>query len=380
MLAAIMTSAKRRILFLITTSDWGGAQSFVCRMAAEAKRAGHDVMVAAGGNGELGKRCADAGVHFEQLETLRRELSPLHDLAAIHEIRKIIRGYKPDVVHLNSSKMGVVGSIAASIEHVSRIIYRIGGWAFLEDVPSWKRATYLWSEKLTASHKDVIVTVHPGDEEEAKRHNIRPKDRVITIPNGLDLSSFDKKLLDRDSARKELGLGPTETVIGTVANFYPPKDLPRYLASMAPLLTSTNLRLVIIGDGPERNAVEQAIQENDLTNHVMLAGRRSDSATLLRAFDLFVLPSSKEGMPWSLLEAMAAGLPCVATDVGACRWMLEPDTGIIVPPKNGEAMRNAIQSLLTDEQKRAALGAAARHAVETRFRWEDAVRQTLALL
>jgi glycosyltransferase involved in cell wall biosynthesis len=374
-----MPSAKRRILFLITISDWGGAQSFVCRMAAEAKRAGHDVMIAAGGDGELFARGAAEGIHVVRLKMLRRELSPLHDLAAIHEIRTVIRDYKPDVVHLNSSKMSVVGSIAASIEHVPRIIYRIGGWAFLEDLPSWKRQIYLWSEKLTAHRKDIIVTVHPGDEEEANRHNIRPKDRVVTIANGLDLPSFDAALLDRAGAREKLGLRATDIVIGTVANFYPPKDLPHYLASIAPVLTSTNLRAVIIGDGPERNAITNAIHANNLADHVILAGRRDDSTALLRAFDLFILPSSKEGMPWSLLEAMAARLPCIATDVGACRWMLEPNAGIIVPPKNADAMRHAIMSLVSDTQRQTALGDAARIAVETRFRWENVVRQTLAL-
>lgn len=379
MLAAIMLSAKRRILFLITTADWGGAQSFVQRMAVEAKKAGHDVMVAAGGTGELYERCKASGIHIEKLEMLKRELSPIHDLAAIHEIRRIIRDYKPDIVHLNSSKMGVVGSIAASIEHVPRIIYRIGGWAFLEDVSVLKKLLYLWSEKLTAHNKDVIVTVHPGDEAEAKRQNIKPKDRVVTIANGLDLATFDAKLHARDDARKTLHLGQDEMVIGTLANFYSPKNLPFYLETIAPLLEQQNLKLVLIGDGPDRAMIEHTIQKLNIAQRVILAGRRDDASCLLRAFDLFVLPSSKEGMPWSLLEAMAAGLPCIATDVGACKWMLEPDAGLIVPPKDGEAMRNAILSLAQDKQKRAALGEAARYAVESRFRWENVVRETLAL-
>jgi glycosyltransferase involved in cell wall biosynthesis len=379
MLAIIMGSAKRRILFLITTSDWGGAQFFVLEAARAAKDAGHTVMVAAGGTGELETRSETRGIHFRHLDMMRRELSPLHDLAAIYELRRLIKEFKPDVVHLNSSKMGVVGSIAASLEHVSRIIYRIGGWSFLEDVSTWKRLVYLWSEKLTAAKKDVIVTVHPGDEEEAKRKGIRPKDRIVTIPNGIDLTQFDAEILSRDEARNTLGIEGEGIVVGTVANFYAPKNLPAYLTAVAPILTTQNLWLVLMGDGPQRSEIEKTIQRLGIEQRVLITGRRDDAAKLLRAFDLFVLPSSKEGMPWALLEAMAAGLPCIATDVGACRWMFEPDAGVIVPPNDEDAMRNAILSLAHDEQKRTALGSAARHAVESRFRWEDTIEKTLQL-
>ena len=378
-LAAIMAPAKHRILFLITTSDWGGAQFFVHALAKAAKDAGHSVMVAAGGTGELASRCTENGLHFEPLKMMRRELSPIHDLAAMHEIRQIIKDFKPDIVHLNSSKMGVVGSMAASLEHVDRIIYRIGGWSFLEDIPSWKKQLYLWSEKLTAKRKDIIVTVHPGDEAEAKRRGIMPRARLMTIPNGVDLAAFDTRLLSRADARQQLELADDAFVIGTLANFYPPKNLPWALEAFTPVLKEKNVRAVIIGDGPHRRAVEETRRNLNLETTVTLAGRRPDASSLLSAFDLFVLPSSKEGMPWSLLEAMAAGLPCIATDVGACRWMLEPDAGIIVPSGDAEKLREAILSLVNDPEKRNRLGMNARRAVETRFRWEDTLRASLDL-
>lgn len=374
-----MAPAKHRILFLITTSDWGGAQFFVHALAKAAKDAGHSVMVAAGGTGELASRCIENGLHFEPLKMMRRELSPIHDLAAMHEIRQIIKDFKPDIVHLNSSKMGVVGSMAASLEHIDRIIYRIGGWSFLEDISSWKKQLYLWSEKLTAKQKDIIVTVHPGDEAEAKRRGIMPRARLMTIPNGVDLAAFDTRLLSRADARQQLGLADDTFVIGTLANFYPPKNLPWALEALTPVLKEKNVRAVIIGDGPHRRAVEEARRNLNLETTVTLAGRRPDASSLLSAFDLFVLPSSKEGMPWSLLEAMAAGLPCIATDVGACRWMLEPDAGIIVPSGDAEKLREVILSLVNDPEKRKQLGMNARRAVETRFRWEDTLRASLDL-
>ncbi|MFH1078173.1 MAG: glycosyltransferase family 4 protein [Patescibacteria group bacterium] len=374
---------RRRILFLLTSSDWGGVQHFVVSMAEACLRQDMSVMVAAGEDGELGARCAERGIPYAKLATVRRAISPVHDLAAIHEIRDLIRGYRPDVVHLNSSKMGVIGSIAADLEHVPRTVYRIGGWAFLERVGALKRLLYLLSERWTAPKKDIIVTVHPGDEAVATREGICPRHRLVTIPNGIDLAAFDRDLLPRDEARKRLGLPLDATVIGTVANFYPAKNLPWYLEAIS---SSEGLRhaqarnlFVIVGDGPDKALVEAARDRFGLESTVLLPGRRADVRTLFRAFDMFVLPSSKEGMPWALLEAMAAGLPCVATDVGACRWMLGTDAGTVVPSDDATALTDAIKKLVDDPNLRSSLGVAARHTIEEHFRWEASVEATMRL-
>ncbi|MFH2232300.1 MAG: glycosyltransferase family 4 protein [Patescibacteria group bacterium] len=391
-----MHIAKRRILFLITTSDWGGAQNFVFNMAREAKKQGFDVMVAAGESGELGARCEQIGINYRKVKTIKRKLTPFHDLAALYEIRSLIREFRPHIVHLNSSKMGVLGALAANLEKVPRIIYRIGGWAFLEDLGKIKHWIYLWSEKWSAPKKDIIVTVHPGDEELAKKYNFRPRDRIITIPNGIDLAQFDSELLTRDVARQKLDLGVNDLVIGTIANYYPAKNIPWYLECISEIenqkseigqgsrIPNTeyripNVRFVIIGDGPDNNLVRNKYEELNLDNRVILTGRRADARSLLKAFDIFVLPSSKEGMPWTLLEAMAASLPCIATDVGACRWMLEPDAGIVIQSKDKAALLHAINDLISNKEKQELLGETARHAVETRFRWETAARNTLML-
>lgn len=377
-----MESAKPRILFLLTTSDWGGVQLFIHAVAQATKKHGFEVRVAAGGEGALEGRCAEAGLPYTRLQTFRREISPFADLAALHEIRLLMRDFKPDIVHLNSSKMGVIGALAADLEHAPRVIYRIGGWSFLEEIAGWKKLIYRLAEKWTADKKDVIVTVHSGDEKLARREKIKPRGRLITIPNGIDLANFDQNLLGREEARNKLGLKSEELVVGTVANFYPAKNLPAYLATIAPLVPSrNNVRFVVLGDGPERAAIEKRREKLALDERVILAGRREDAARLLSAFDIFVLPSSKEGMPWALLEAMAASLPCIATDVGANRWMLREDreAGVIVPPHDPYALRAALEDLLRSPDKRRRLGEAARHEVETRFRWEGALNATLDL-
>ncbi|MFH1704828.1 MAG: glycosyltransferase family 4 protein [Patescibacteria group bacterium] len=375
-----MPIAKRRILFLITTADWGGAQHFILLAAKEAKKRGYEIRLAAGETGELEARCREAGLNFRRLKTVKRSISPFADLAALYEIRLLIRDFKPDVVHLNSSKMSVVGSMAAQLEKVPLTIYRIGGWAFLEKLGWLKRLIYLKSEQWSASKKDIIVTVHPADEALAKKLHITPRQKIVTIPNGIDLISFDVAALSKSAARQALGLDENKIVIGTTANFYPAKNLPWYLQSLSPLLqANANLENVIIGDGPERARIVDVIKQFGLEKSVRLIGRRDNAGALLKAFDIFCLPSSKEGMPWALLEAMAAGLPCIATDVGACRWMLEPNAGLIIPPNNAGALLESLKVLIANPEERLRLGQAARLAIQTRFRLEDTINKTFEL-
>lgn len=376
-----MDHAKPRVLFLITASEWGGAQNFVFNLAREMTRRNFEILIASGGQGELGQRCAEAQIPCLKLKTVRREISLWRDMAALYEIRGLIRKFKPDAVHLNSSKMSVIGSWAASLEKTPRIVYRIGGWSFLEQGSWLKRKIYLWSEILTAAKKDVIVTVHPTDEALARRHRILPRHQLLTIANGLDLEAFERALLPPEAARDQLGLTPEQIVIGTVANFFPPKNIPWYLKTIARISELPDTaRFVIVGDGPERPLIEKLRRDLNLSRRVILAGRRTDAPSLYRAFDLFVLPSSKEGMPWALLEAMAASRSCIAADVGACRWMLEPDAGSIVPAQNQAALIQTIRSLLTDKTRREQLGKTARQTVAHRFCWQTAVEKTISLL
>lgn len=380
MVAAIMSDAKPRILFLITTADWGGAQSFVHHLAQNAAEHGFAVTVAAGGVGELGARCAANGIPYLSLQKMRREIAPLHELSAIQELRNVIREFKPDVIHLNSSKMGVLGSIAGRWERVPRIIYRIGGWAFLEPIPRWQRWIYRVAEIVSSRWKDVIVTVHPEDEALARQLDITPRETLRTIPNGIDLKQFDQQLLSREEARQRMGYSSDKIVIGTIANAYPSKNLPWYIDAVAPLLaTHPSCRACIIGDGPEQARVCARIATQPHAERYHLLGRTDHAATLLRGFDLFVLPSLKEGMPWVLLEAMSAELPCVATDVGACRWMLGIDGGIIIPVNDEEALRNACERLIADKALRHSYGENARRIVEQRFRWEATRDSSLEL-
>jgi glycosyltransferase involved in cell wall biosynthesis len=365
-------AARPRVLFVITQAEWGGAQVFFLQAAQAAVRRGYDVLMTAGGTGPLEDRCRAANIPYRRLERLKRELSVIDDFAAIQELRGIIREFKPDTVFLNSSKVGVVGSIVAWMSDVKRVVYRIGGWSFLDPVSPMQKFIRRWSEKLTAGLKDVIITVHPGDEAMAKTIGIRPRQQLITIPNGLDVSTFDRSLLAHTDARAELlefnpKIPPDAQILLTVANFYPTKGLGDYLEALSIVCRQhPKIHAIVIGDGELRVELEGKRRTLNLETHVTFAGRQADASRLMDGADLFVLPSRKEGMSWALLEAMASSVPIVATDAGAARWMLG-DAGWIVPPQQPEALARAIDAALNDPQRAALMGMNARKRVETTF-------------
>ncbi|MCE9585926.1 glycosyltransferase family 4 protein [Candidatus Uhrbacteria bacterium] len=356
-----------RIGIVVTQAEQGGVQVFLSQFMIWLKSQNHEVAVFAGSDGWLAERCHEAGIPFILLKHLKRNISPIHDLLAVQELKSELQKFKPDAIHLNSTKTGVIGSISGRLAHIPRIVYRIGGWVFLEELPTWKKVFYKYTEIWTARFKDVIICVHPGDVEAAKTFGIKPKLQLISVPNGIDLPAFESNLLPRNEARRTLALD-SSFIFGTIANFYKPKNLPQYIEACSIVAKQIpSARFVIVGDGEERAIIEETIQTHHLKENVILIGARSDADRLYRAFDAFVLPSSKEGMSWALLRAMASGLPCIATDVGAARWMLQEDAGLVVSTKNTIELAEAMSRLADDVTFRNKLGQNAKEAVRNRF-------------
>ncbi len=379
-----MKNAKR-ILFAITQSEWGGAQSYVLKTAMEARGRGFEVLVAAGGEDELKQRCLEEKIDYRRLRHMRRDISVISDVRAIAELISLFRLWMPSTIYLHSSKAGIVGSIAARLANARRVVYRIGGWSFLDPVSPLRKSIRLWSEKLTARFKDIIIVLHPDDEALAKRHGIIPKERLMMIQNGLDLPSFEWKLLCKKLARARLQSlwargrvngendvahspdSDDSVLVLTIANFFPTKDLLGYLDAVATVHEAhPTARFLIAGDGDEREALEAKRHALGLDDVVSFPGFVNDASTLLSGADMFVLPSAKEGMPWSLLEAMAARVPCIATDVGANAWMIGKN-GWIVPPKHPDLLSEALVKAIQNPSEANRRAEEARKDVELRF-------------
>jgi len=342
----------KKILFLVTQSVWGGAQRYVFDLASHFASRGWDVTVAAGEDpeGELFARLQDTGVHAVYLSRLKRPLSPLNDVAAIAEIYQLCRSIRPQIVHLNSSKSGFLGALAARFARVPKIIYTVHGLVLKEPLAPIIKLIYWLAEWFAGKLRDVTICVSEDDHRAAIRAHIAKPQNIVTIPIGIKEISF----LTRDEARLHLSkkfppLNAAATWIGTIAGLYATKGLDTLLESAKTIIQKNpEFHFLIIGEGPERNKLEQFIAANHLQKNCHLLGHIPDAAVYLKAFDCFALPSLKEGLPYTILEALAAHIPIVATRVGGIPEVMEENAMYrLIDPKDSFALTEVILSVLS---------------------------------
>jgi glycosyltransferase involved in cell wall biosynthesis len=359
--------ARPRVLLLITLAETGGAQQYVAALLPALARE-YDVLVAAHGDGFLGDASRSAGVRYLSLRHVRRPLHPLRDLLGLVELYRLIRRERPAVVHANSSKAGILGRLAAVAARVPVRLFTVHGWAFKAHQGLAARL-YLYADRAMRPLTTTTICVAHGEVEAGIRARTCRPDRTVMIHNGVELD------------RPQRAPGPPRTPVAllSVGRFRPPKDFTTLVHAMAALEPGT-ARLAIAGDGPDRQALEQEIANLHLGETVELLGTRNDVDQLLAAADIFVLSSDSEGLPMSVLEAMAAGLPVIATAVGGIPELVTDErTGVLVPPRDSRALAAAITAIARDPQLRDRLGAAARRRAETEFALETCRRRHLDL-
>ena len=369
---------KKRVLFVITQEEFGGAQRFLYELTIRLDKDRYEILVASGSKEKSGflRSLEQRGIKTKKLKFLRREINPFFDLLAVIELATLIRKFKPDYLHLNSSKAGVLGSIAGFKK--TKIIYRIGGWSFNDPWPWWKKKLFIAAEKTTAGFKDIIVVNNKKDYEQALKLKIKPRKGLRLIHNGID--TLKTEFLSKEEARRKLKASPIDFIIGTIANFYPTKGVEHLIKAVKTLKDNfgkEGFKLLAIGDGQMKKNLESLIRYFKLEKEVVLLGQIPEAQKYMKAFDVFVLPSVKEGFPWVILEAMAAKLPIVATSVGALPEMVEDGkSGILVEPKNPQKLAQAIKYLFENERVRQELGIQAHQTLLFKFPVEKMVRET----
>lgn len=393
---------KTKILFIVTKSEFGGAQRFLYELTNKLNSLEYEISISAGpeGNWTLLKMLEERGFKTFKLKYLKRKVNPFCDLMGLLELILLINRFEPNFVHLNSSKAGILGSLACQILKIlkpdkfknTKVIYRIGGWSFNDPSFGWKRKIWLLAEKITARFKDIIVTVSKKDEIQAKKLGIKPREKIKTIYNGVDIDILEKNFLERKKARlileKEIIKGMifnSNFVVGAIANFYPSKGV-KYLIEGGKFFLENNpefenkVIFLIIGDGMERKSIEELIKINNLENKFILLGEIINAYQYLKAFDVFVLPSIKEGFPWVILEAMAAALPIIATSVGALPEIIKnKKNGILIDPANPEQIAESIKEILENKILRERLSYNAYQTISKKFSLTKMVEETKAL-
>ena len=339
---------------VITRMIVGGAQETVLLAAALADRSRFDPVVITGpqtgSEGSLHGKLHDRGVEVVVLPELVREIAPWRDLRSVPALSAAFRRLGADVVHTNSSKAGIVGRIAARRAGVDRVVHTVHGWPFHDHQRA--AVAHVWKalERRTAPLADRLVVVADADRVKGLAAGIGRPDQYETVRSGLELSLYAADAAVRAAVRAELGLPQDAVVLGAVNRLSQQKDPLSLLRAVAvPLRRNPNARLLLVGDGPLRPAVEALVTELGLSAQVVAVGLRTDVPQLLAAMDVFVSASLWEGLPRTVLQAMATGLPVVATAVdGIIDVVVDGQTGLLAEPGQPAELGAAVLRVLEE--------------------------------
>lgn len=372
---------KIKVLFIITKSNFGGAQRYVYELATGIPKNRFESIVVLGGDGLLVKKLSDAGIRTISLPSLLRDVSPLKDLTSFVTLFKLFKIERPNVVHLNSAKVSGLGAVAARLAGVPCIIFTAHGWAFNEDRPFLSRLIIklLYFITILFSHKTIAVSQAVA--KEAPAYGMRKKIVVIYPPVSQTLN-----ILKKDAARKHF----TEEVsslhndgrlwVGIVAELHKSKGIRYAIEAMRDAELQSKILLVVLGEGHERPFLEKMIQEMNLEKSVFLVGFHENAASLMSAFDISLLPSTTEAFGYVVAEAGLAGLPVLATRVGGISEIIrDSKTGLLIPAHNGNAIKVGLLKLASSPSARALLGTALHKKVISDFSPEEVVHATLTL-
>jgi glycosyltransferase involved in cell wall biosynthesis len=349
----------RKIIYVLTRMIVGGAQETGKRTAEHFQAIGDDVLLVTGAEtGAEGQLQVD--VPTAVIPSLVRSVSPMTDLRALWSLYRLFRRRRPDVVHSRNAKARFLAPLAARLARVPIVVQTIHGFSFNNEIDRHKWL-YVRLERLAARCCHCNVVVSEADMQEGLERRIFPTEKVILIRSGVDL----EKMRGVDGAevaavRREYQLddGAIVTLVGRLS---PPKTPEVFVEAAARVVADhPATRLLLVGDGPKRDAIEAQIASLDLGKNVVVLGLRSDVPELVAASDVVVHSSTHEGLPKTVLEAIAASKPVVATAVGGVPSVISDGvSGLLVRPHDAAALAGAISRLLADPELGGRLAAAA---------------------
>ncbi|MCL6442251.1 MAG: glycosyltransferase family 4 protein [Alicyclobacillus sp.] len=356
-----------RIAFVITRSDTvGGAHVHLRELALGLSRRGHEVFVLVGGEGPFTSQLREHGIPYHALRHLVRPIRPIKDYFAWREMVNVLQGIKPDIVATHSSKAGWLGRLAGRSLRIPAT-FTVHGWSFTDGVPIMQRKLYSLAERLIMPATTHCITVSDYDRNLALTHKVAPPNKLTTIHNGVP----DIPL----HLRANPGLSPVKMVM--VARLEPQKDHALLLKALV-AVHDMPWDLKLVGDGPLRPHVEEAARELGLRDRIHFVGASNDVPHILRDSQLFLLISKWEGLPISILEAMRAGLPVVASDVGGVSEAVKDGvTGYIVPRGEVNILAERIRRLILSPTLRKEMGDAGRLRYESNFHIATMIEKTL---
>ena len=355
-----------RVVITNTSRSWGGTEHYAAQVAAGLVRRGHDVRFL-WADPVVGERLRELGVPEERCR-LRNDA----DLRALQSLYVTFRKQECDVVLLTKWREYWLGGLAAKLARVPMTVIRLGLRILPKDDLK-RRLIFRLADRIVVNAEEIRDGL-------LSRPWMDPA-KIRVVHNGVDLHRF-RPGGDGMAFRLEIGIPPSVPLVGTIGAMSPQKDHDLFARTAARLHEDfPDAHFTVVGEGFLRSPLEARIRELDLKQRFHLPGFRRDVRPALAAFDLFVLSSYNEGMARVLLEALACGLPVVATDVSGTRACVQDGVnGLVVPPRNREALAAAIGRLLRDSGMRQEMGERSRRIAEERFDAERMLSETMQLL
>jgi glycosyltransferase involved in cell wall biosynthesis len=377
-----------RILHISTRLILGGSQENTVLSCEGQAEAGHTVGLAFGPiygpEGSLLDRVqAHGGIEAIETKYLERELMPRTDLKCYRELRQLVRDWKPDIVHTHSSKAGIIGRAAAWKEGGQQgtlgVIHTIHGLAYHPYGSKLKNRIYITAERFAARRCHMIVSVADAMTQQSLAAGVGRPEQYVTVRSGMETQCFLDPGVSRADVRRELGLADDDLVFGTVARLAELKGHDDLLDALGDALRDhPHWKLLWVGDGWWADRLLGRVEELGLADQVVTTGLVPPERVpaMMRAMDVLIHPSYREGLPRTVPQALLAGVPVIAHDVDGTREACIPErTGILVKPGDHEALREAVVWMAEHPEDRAALAAEGRRMCAEEFSAERMVER-----
>lgn len=354
----------------------GGGQINLLALARFLDHTMFDVSVCSMEDGPLVQKLGEEGIpHFPVAFSKRIERG------IVKNIVSLINTHRFDILHTHGGVAGLFGRWAARrCDRPPRVIHTLHGIHYLHYRNPLLRYLYIGLERFFSRFSDAVIFVSDADRDRGRRFKLVPEDKMVVIKNGINFEAFEAEA-SIDEGIDERGLDLSGPVIGTLARLHRQKGLP-YLFRAAQIIRESipEASVWVVGGGPLFEDLNRLVEKLDLKETVCLLGERQDIVKILSRFDVFVLPSLWEGLPYSLLEAAALAKPVVATDIPGVREIVKHgETGLLVPVRDSERLAQAVVQLLREGERASRFGQSLRNATRNEFNLSQMLQKTQGL-
>ncbi len=344
----------KKILFITNLAKNVGSFSIGCIMAAHTNDL--EFHLAANWQGKSAKELQEDEKKYDIKEIhidLSRTPYSLNNIKAFKQLIDYIKKEKIDFIHCNTPVGGILGRLVGEKCNVKKIIYQVHGFHFYKGAPLKNWLIYYPIEKWLAKKTDVIITINKEDYKRAKNFKLKKDGKIYYVPGvGIDLSRYTKNQTSRQLKRKELELKETDVAIFSVGELNKNKNNKVIIEAIA-RLKETNIHYFLCGKGPLEPKLKKLVKKKNLEKRIHFLGYRTDVDELLHAADIFVMPSFREGLSRSIMEAMACGLPCLISNIRGNSDLIQEDIGgYLLDPNDIDGFAYAIEKCIRQPELR----------------------------